>query len=86
MNIQFVKLSNNDFSYATKTFKAKEYPAELYKPVKPDEMRMTLINLNNNLEELKKEVQSTKLKVKEISEKPTFEETLYGFFVYNPIM
>jgi len=84
--VDYVKLTDKDFSYSRKKFVAKEYPAELIKPVKPDEMRMTLIELNKNLNNVTKELKTVKYKVTEISERPTIQEMLVGFFVYSPWM
>lgn len=86
VNIQYVKLSNDDFSYATKTFKAKEYPAELYKPVKPGEMRLKLIELNSKLSQFEEELKSIKTDVKAVADKPTAGEQLMGFLLYFPPM
>jgi len=86
VNVQYIKLSSEDFSYTTKTFKAKEYPAELYKPVSPDEMRLKLIELNSKLAEFEKDLKSIKSEVKAAAEKPTAGEQLMGFLLYFPPM
>ncbi len=86
VNVQYIKLSSEDFSYTTKTFKAKEYPAELYKPVSPDEMRLKLIELNSKLSEFEKELKSIKSEVKAAADKPTAGEQLMGFLLYFPPM
>jgi len=84
--IQYVKLSDRDFFYGTRTFKAKEYPAETFRPVKPDEMRLTLIELNSKLAEFEKDLKSIKSEVKAAAEKPTAGEQLMGFLMYFPPM
>ncbi len=86
INIEYIKLSNRDFSYRKSTYVAKEYPTTLYKPVKPDEMRLTLIQVNKNYLNLTKELNSLKLAVKTIEGRPTFGEEVKGFLLYFPVM
>jgi len=86
VNVEYVKLSDKDFSYRKRTFVAKEYPAEIYNPVKPDEMRLTLIQVNKNYLNLTKELDSLKLAVKTIEGRPTIGEELKGFLLYFPVM
>ncbi|MEM2356158.1 MAG: hypothetical protein QXO00_07585 [Candidatus Bathyarchaeia archaeon] len=84
VTVQFVKLSDNDFSYGTRNFNAKEYPAELFKPVEPEEIRIKLIELNETISKFEKELKSIKLDVKTVASKPTFSEELKGFLLYFP--
>jgi len=86
VNIQYIKLSDRDFSYSTKTFNAKDYPAELYRPVEPEEMRLKLIELNNRLSRFEEALKSIGADVKAIADKPTAGEQLMGFLLYFPPM
>ncbi len=86
VNVQYVKLSDNDFSYSTKTFKAKVYPEELYRPVTPDEMRLKLIELNDKLSRFEEELKSMRTDIEAVADKPTVGEQLMGFLLYFPPM
>jgi len=80
--LEYVKLSNNSFSYSQKTFKAEEFNEEIYRPMKPDEIRIALNDLNNSISTL-----STQLsEIKERVYQPTLEERLTEFLLFNPVM
>jgi len=84
--VEYIKLTNDSFSYGKRTYSAKNFPAELYKPVKPDEMRMALMQVNDNYAKLAKELASLKTAIKTVESKPTFGEELRGFLLYFPLM
>lgn len=86
VTVEYVKLTDRDFGYFKKIFVAKEYPAELLKPVKPDEMRLTLINLSKKVEDFREELKKVRNSIEVIAEKPTVEEQLMGFLLYFPPM
>ncbi|RLI75982.1 hypothetical protein DRO97_01985 [Archaeoglobales archaeon] len=82
--VEYIKLTNNSFSYGKKTYSAKEFPAELYEPVMPEEMRLTLMSVNQNYANLTKELNNLKAVVNSIKDRPTFGEEVKGFLLYFP--
>lgn len=86
VNVEYIKVTDEDFSYSKKTFKAKEYPSELYEPVEPNEMRLTLKELKIALSNMTAELNAVKTQVKSIADKPTAGEQLMGFLLYFPPM
>lgn len=84
VNIHYIELSNDSFSFSKKRFEAKEYPAELVKPVKKNELRVMLKNFTGTLENVKQDLKSVKGNVKAAASKPTAGEQLMGFLLYYP--
>lgn len=80
--LEYVKLSNDSFSYAQKTFKAEEFNEEIYTPMKPDEIRIALNDLNNSISAMSSEISEIKERVYQ----PSFEERFREFLLYNPFM
>lgn len=84
VNIHYIELGNNSFSFSKKRFEAKEYPEEMVKPVKKNELRLILKNFNKTLENVKQDLKSVKGNVKAAASKPTAGEQLMGFLMYYP--
>ncbi len=76
VTVEYVKLTNNSFSYAKKIYRAKPFPEELYKPVSPNELRLALINLTKFQNDVNQKIDKIEAEIHKIKQKPTAGQEL----------
>jgi|GEM_PF-5993468 hypothetical protein len=86
VRIDYLTLTENSFDYGTKTFQAKEYRADVYEPMKPDEIRQQVKVTNNRLQSLQEQVSAIGADVQDLKNRPTSVDQIKAFLKENPAM
>ena len=85
VTVEYVKLTNNSFAYSKKVYRAKPFPAELYKPVTLNELRLALVNLTKFQNDINQKISKIESEIHEIKQKPTAGQELMSFLSTNPV-
>ena len=83
--VEYIKLTNSSFAYSKKVYRAKPFPAELYKPITPNELRLALVNLTKFQKDMNKKISKIEAEIRKIKQKPTAGQELASFLSTNPI-
>lgn len=86
VRIDYLLLTNNSFETGTKTFQAKEYRADVYEPMKPDEIRQQVKITNNRLQSLQEQISAMAHDIQELKNRPTSWDQFKTFLKESPVM